>query len=372
MKHIDTIALKDIARGSSVLAGGGGGDPFRGTLSAIEMTRQYGPPKVVSIEDLPDEALVACPFIIGAPLAFLEKFPFGDELAVAARELQRVLGAPIAALLPAEIGGINSTLPLALGARMNIPVIDADTMGRAYPEMDMTLLNVEGISAAPTVVADEHGNSVIVQATNNIWSEKLARTVSVKFGAAAAGIGYSATVGRLRPAVISGSLSLVRSLGQAMREAAGDPERVIGSVARLTDAVELFRGKIVDLNREIVDGFVRGTIHVSGMGPDAGSEMTIDIQNEYLVARRDGDVIASAPDIITVMDAASGLPLTTESLRYGYRLVVLGIACNERWRTEAGLAVGGPERLGYDFPYVPLEQSAPAFGRRSADTEGAA
>ncbi|WP_113699738.1 DUF917 domain-containing protein [Nonomuraea lactucae] len=363
MNRLDATALRDIARGSSVLAGGGGGDPFRGTLSAIEMTRQYGPPKVITIGELPDDAIVACPFIIGAPLAFLEKFPFGDELAVAARELERVIGAPIAALLPAEIGGINSTLPLALGARMNIPVIDADTMGRAYPEMDMTLLNVEGIPAAPTVVADEHGNRVVVHATSNVWTETLARTVSVKFGAAAAGIGYSATVARLRHAVIEGSLSNVRAIGRAMREAAGDPERVIASITELTDAVELFRGKIVDLNREIVDGFVRGTVLLDGAGPDAGSRMAIDIQNEYLVARRDGSVVASAPDIVTVMDAASGLPLTTESLRYGYRLVVLGIACNERWRTEAGLAVGGPARLGYDFPYVPLEQHATARAR---------
>ncbi|WP_113699732.1 DUF917 domain-containing protein [Nonomuraea lactucae] len=366
MSYLDTTALRDIARGSSVLAGGGGGDPFRGTLSAVEMTRQYGPPRLTTLWDLPDDAVVACPFIIGAPLAFLEKFPFGDELAVAARELQRVLGAPIAALLPAEIGGINSTLPLALGARMNIPVIDADTMGRAYPEMDMTLLNVEGIPAAPTVVADEHGNSVVVHATNNVWTETLARTVSVKFGAAAAGIGYSATVARLRHAVIEGSLSHVRSIGQAMREAAGDPQRVIGAVSRLTDAVELFRGKIISLDREIIDGFVRGTFLLEGIGADTGSQMTIDIQNEYLVARLGGEVVASAPDIITVMDAASGLPLTTESLRYGYRLVVLGIACDERWRTETGLAVGGPARLGYDFPYVPLEDSPRTIARRSA------
>jgi len=62
------------------------------------------------------------------------------------------------------------------------------------------------------------------------------------------------------------------------------------------------------------------------------------------------------PDLITMVDAETGEPITTESLRYGFRVVVLGIPCDPRWRTDAGLSLVGPAYFGYDAPYVPVEQ----------------
>ena len=36
-----------------------------------------------------------------------------------------------------EIGGGNGLEPLAIGARMGLPVVDADFMGRAFPELQV-------------------------------------------------------------------------------------------------------------------------------------------------------------------------------------------------------------------------------------------
>lgn len=38
-------------------------------------------------------------------------------------------------VLSAEIGGGNGLEPLAIGARLKLPVVDADYMGRAFPEL---------------------------------------------------------------------------------------------------------------------------------------------------------------------------------------------------------------------------------------------
>ena len=43
--------------------------------------------------------------------------------------------ANLTALLSFEMGGGNGLEPLAVGARMGLPVVDADLMGRAFPEM---------------------------------------------------------------------------------------------------------------------------------------------------------------------------------------------------------------------------------------------
>ena len=43
----------------------------------------------------------------------------------------------ITALLCAEAGGVNSFEPLLVGARLGLPVLDADGMGRAFPELQV-------------------------------------------------------------------------------------------------------------------------------------------------------------------------------------------------------------------------------------------
>jgi hypothetical protein len=48
-----------------------------------------------------------------------------------------------AALLAGEIGGGNSIEPLSVGARMRLPVADADLMGRAFPELQVRAVQPE-------------------------------------------------------------------------------------------------------------------------------------------------------------------------------------------------------------------------------------
>jgi hypothetical protein len=97
---------------------------------------------------------------------------------------------------------------------------------------------------------------------------------------------------------------------------------------------------------------------VDGLGADAGAELVLEFQNEFLVARRGDALLATVPDLITVVDSDTAEPTTTEELRYGFRIAVLAAPCDHRWRTEAGLAIVGPRCFGYDFDYVRLEDRA--------------
>ena len=82
--------------------------------------------------------------------------------------------------------------------------------------------------------------------------------------------------------------------------------------------------------------------------------MQLDFQNEFLIARVGNEVRASVPDLITVLDLDTGLPLTAEVLQYGYRLNILAMPCDEKWKTPAGLALGGPSVFGYNNEYNPI------------------
>ena len=45
-----------------------------------------------------------------------------------------------------------------------------------------------------------------------------------------------------------------------------------------------------------------------------------------------------------------------DRLKYGKRVLVVGLKCFERWRTEEGLALVGPRYFGLDTDYIPLEE----------------
>jgi DUF917 family protein len=83
----------------------------------------------------------------------------------------------------------------------------------------------------------------------------------------------------------------------------------------------------------------------------------VRFQNENLIALKDGVPVATVPDLITVLDSETGDPITTEYLRYGFRVVVVGMPCADAWRTEAGLALAGPSAFGYDIEFVPIPKS---------------
>ena len=72
------------------------------------------------------------------------------------------------------------------------------------------------------------------------------------------------------------------------------------------------------------------------------------------MAERDGEVLATTPDLIAVVEADSGAPVTTDSLKYGQRLIALAWPSNPMWRTPEGIALVGPRYFKYDRDYVAL------------------
>ena len=94
---------------------------------------------------------------------------------------------------------------------------------------------------------------------------------------------------------------------------------------------------------------------MSGLNSDAGSEAVVHFQNENLIAEKDGQVIAMTPDLICMVDLETLTPVTTESLKYGKRVQVMGLKANAAWRTKKGIETVGPRYFGYEMDYQPLE-----------------
>ena len=362
MRELHPDNIRDLALGAAVIGTGGGGDPYIGMLMAIHAIEEFGPIKLYSLDEIADDSLVVPSAMMGAPTVMVEKLPKGDEIVKAFQALESALGRKIDYTMPIEAGGMNSVMPLTVAARLRLPVVDCDGMGRAFPEIQMVTHTLYGISSTPFALADEKGNSALLNTIDNRWTETLARTLTVDMGCTAMLAAYAARGRQLNEVAVAGTLSYAEEIGRTIREAQAAHVDVIEAVREVTHGFRIFQGKVVDLQRRTVAGFARGEAVLEGMNADAGHEMRIQFQNEHLVAMRDGQVVVSVPDLIAMLDAEKGEPVTTEGLRYGFRVVVLGIPCDAKWRTPAGLKLIGPRYFGYDIDYVPVEQR---FGKGS-------
>lgn len=184
---VSDIDLEFIAEGCGILGTGGGGSVYSALIHSHEMLRSL-PEKRMRIIDAsslsPDGkvAMIAC---VGAPSVSNERLMGDDELSEATHTLSRFLGIDgCDAVMAAEIGGSNGMRPLASAAIMDLPIVDADTMGRAFPKVDMALPYVYGqASPTPAVLSDARGNvQIIASVEDSHRLESIARTVSVELG----------------------------------------------------------------------------------------------------------------------------------------------------------------------------------------------
>jgi uncharacterized protein len=352
---LDPDALRALARGCAVLGAGGGGDTYLPLLQALQATEDYGPVALVDVDELPDDSLIMPCGGIGAPTVSIEKFENGDEGERLREQLQFLTGRRVSALMAGEIGGGNGVLPIAWAAGMGLPLVDADGMGRAFPEVPQVSMQLAGISPSPAVMTDERGNLALFRTISGHWMERLERAATAEFGGAASSTEFSLTAAEARTATIRDSVSLAIRIGAAAARTTGDPvEALISEIG----AFRLVTGKVTDVERQTRSGFVRGSTVVEGLGADTGRLLRIELQNENLVALERGRVLASVPDLITVLDSETADAVATERLRYGQRVTVIAFGCDPVWRTEAGIAATGPRMFGYDFDYTPVEELA--------------
>lgn len=348
-----TLTEEDLSRmavGAAVLGCGGGGNPHIGFLIAREVLRRGHVIRLAQARDLPASAPVAAVFGIGAPTVGVEKIRAGTESVRALRALERYTGKRFEAIAPIEVGGSNSMLPLALGGLVGLPVLDLDGMGRAFPEVQMVTYGVYGIPASPLALADERGNVGVMEAVDDRWMERMARALVVAQGGRADAVGFASTVGQLAAVAIPETLTLAEQIGRVL-QTGGD---VWPALLRLVHGEVVFEGKIGDVYRRTEAGFSKGQARIDGLGVFSGGHAQLLFQNENLALIVNGSPRVTVPDLITLMDSESGEPITTEVMRFGWRVKVLAMPCHSLWRTPEGLRAAGPAAFGYDYPYQPL------------------
>lgn len=347
--------IEDIAVGAGILGTGGGGNPYLGKLMVRRCLDEGAEIHVLDLDDVSDTATVVSVGGMGAPTVSVEKIQRGDEPLVALRALEQFTGRKADHLVPWEIGGTNSTRPLVQAAYSGLPVINADAMGRAFPELQMCTFSIYGVPSTPAAISDVRGDVALFPKTSSPkLLEQYARAVTVEMGGSS-GFAFPIMTGaELKRTAIPGTLSFARDIGRAVRKARKDLSDPVSALLDVSGGEVLFQGKITSVHRQMTRGFSIGEIEIVGSNSFLGDTMNIGFQNENLIARRDGEVVASVPDLISIVDVNTAEPVTTEVLRYGLRIAVLGIPAPSLLRTPVALEVVGPRAFNLDIEYRPL------------------
>lgn len=361
MRKIGLSEIEDIALGASLLGAGGGGDPYIGKLVAIGAVRECGDVTLLDPEEIPDDALIVPIAMMGAPTVLNEKAIGGNEYKTLFKMISQFYGKEIYAFMPIEAGGVNSMIPIAACARLGKPMVDADGMGRAFPELQMVTFTIGGMKATPMALTDEKGNCVIFDTITNKWTEELARSVTMSCGGSVSVCMYAMNGKQLKQYAVKNIVTRSENLGKAIRTLKNSTENSTEEAFyKATGGYKLFRGKISDVLRETRGAFNFGKVLLDGLGEFKGRSAYVEFQNENLLAVVDGKVVATVPDLISLVDTETFMPVTTDALKYGKRVYVIGLPCFELWRCKKGLELVGPRYFGCDTDYIPVEERSKA------------
>lgn len=352
-REISAADIESLARGAWILGTGGGGSPYQGLLNLRRLYRDGARVRVIDAADLADDTPVAVVSTMGAPLVMQERLADPAVIVRAVRAMEEYTGRPFEAVMAVEIGGSNALQPFMVAALTGLPVVDADAMGRAFPEAQMTSFAIHDLPMAPLTLVDVRDNVVIVaRAASWKWMERLSRKACVEVGSIAATCKAPRTGREVKACAILGTVSQAIALGEAVEAARRAHRDPVQAVLEAAGGVRLFGGKVRDIARRATEGFLRGRAEIDGLDADRGAGFALEFQNEFAVGWRDGVPVVTTPDLICVLDRESGEAVGTETLRYGQRVSVVALPAPAILRTPRGLEHVGPRAFGYDLDVV--------------------
>jgi uncharacterized protein len=363
------LTIKDVeaaVAGGSVFAAGGGGWPDHGRMLGTAAVLA-GQPELVSLDEVPDDAIIATAAAIGAPAGTTEWEMRGVDYVRAVELLQEALGKPIYGLIIGQ-NGMSSTLNAWLpGAILGTKVIDAVGDIRAHPTGDMGSI---GLANSPdaTIQTAAGGNRsrnsyielVVRGATAKV--SPILRTASDMSGGFIASCRNPVPASYVRKHAALGGISMALALGERILAAASKGgTAVVDAICDETGGSIIQRGSVVSKAVQYTgEAFDIGTIQV-GTGRGA---CVLHVMNEYMaVTDLEGNRLASYPDVITTLDA-DGRPISVGEVREGRELLVLRIPKD---RIPLSASVTDPSVYPVVEKALSLDFTSYALGRTSVD-----
>jgi len=319
------------------LLGGGGGGPMDEGRRLGSLATQLGGPQLVSLDDVPDEALVITVSAVGAPGA-TEALVTPMDYIRAVELLRESLDAPVFGLVTNENGGTATVNGWLQGVVLGLLIIDAPCNGRAHPT---GVMGAMGLHQDPSYVARQaavggdpaRGKRVSLLVSGALPAcSSLVRQAAVQAGGLVAVARNPVTAAYMRERAAAGAISQAIDIGAritAARDSAGGPQAVARAAAGAVGGEVVAQGRVSQVDLKTEGGFDSGLVIL-----DDRVELTF--WNEYMTLEIDGRRQATFPDLIATLDGSSGLPVASAEVREGAEVLVL-VADRTNLKLGAGM-----------------------------------
>ena len=355
MKQLSLQEIKDILVGCTILGTGGGGSLEKGLESVTKEWEAGHKFNLMAFDEINDNGYYANPYYCGTIVPKGDKSQKrGDEIATSVKALEEYMGVNFEGLVSIEYGGGNTGEAMAAAARTGKYIVDADAAGRAVPELQFSTYYVTGNPITPFSVGTAYGDMAIVtQVEDDSRAEALSRYMAIGSGGLVGMTDHPIKGDKLKHAVIPNALTFAGSVGRAQREAVENGTDPIQAILTAGNGKLLFQGTVSgETEWGIKEGFTVGNIHIAGQGDYQNQNARIWYKNENMVMWVNDEVRLTCPDLICVVEKATGYPGTNPNCTDGMEVAVLGFHCHEIWTRDRALEILNPRFFGFDMDCV--------------------
>jgi len=324
MEHmkLDSEAGRFAMLGGSILGGGGGGSFEMGEMLLRKLS-ELPPLELTPLSEIDPDAIILSASLVGAPAA-PEQYLLPEHM-IRTVELFRQAnpGVKLGGVMTNENGYCATVNGWIQAAATGLPFVDAQCNGRAHPTGVMGSMNLHRDPSYITTMTYSGGNPETGRYVEGIvtgtidHTSPLIRAASVEAGGvvgvarnpvSAAHVAKNGAVGG-----ISQSIELGRRYAEGLKTSV---EKAVENAVEYLHGEIVCRGTVEDFTLRTDGGFD------VGVGKVAGNELTF--WNEYMtLTKADGTRIATFPDLIMTIDAATGKALTSAMIRGGEDVYVI-------------------------------------------------
>ncbi len=340
MEHLEAAVL-----GGCVLGGGGGGSMEKGMRTA-RLGLLLAPVTLVDPEDMDEDAILVNVSNVGAPSAteaWVDPMDNGRVVTV----LCEKMGIQADGIITNEAGGSASVNGWLQSALLGIPLVDAPCNGRAHPTGVMGSMGLHRIPDYYSYQAAvggkrENGRRIEMAAGGSLSSAaRLVREAAVEAAGLVAVARNPVTLAYAKENGACGAVKQAIELGQAMIAARQEgADAVLKAVCDFLGGNIIARAKVEQVDLKCSGGFDTGVVKVG--------DVELTFWNEYMTAEKDGERIATFPDLIMTFDAETGIPFTSAEVKEGMTAAVLVV---DRRKIKLGAGMKDPEL------FVPCEKA---------------
>jgi DUF917 family protein len=314
----------------------------------IQRAMEGRPLELITVDELAAEDLVVAVGMVTQGLFIADMPPVGDEFLGCIRAIEASLGRSVRAIYSLAAANINGIVPLMVELQSSLPVIDSDPMGRVFPLISQTTLNIGNVAIGPIALMGVTGERAVVEVESPQRAETLVRALVTELGGWAATAMYPCSARQLKEHGVHGSISRMIRIGQIL-DANTTVERKLLMLTELLGTTRIARARvshIENLSRPTDLGLPAQPSSIMLEDESTGRIIHLEIQNEILLVLVDGAVTAAVPDMVTLLNSEQGTVVNIDDIQVGDVVDIMKIEAAAQWYTAAGLDLTEPRAFG--------------------------